>query len=687
MMGRAVFAKAVLGGLALAWTCVGLSGAAVVSNTSVRPVPGNCAALATSLADPILFPIGTVPSGITIADVDISVLYSHPNRNATFVSLVQPVTNGGYRRITLKPNSGPDVANLNATFSDEARRAVNTGSHADADPLTPVFNDRVRPSAALSAADGPSDANDPNTPAGQGRTWFLELCNTSATAGQLRRVDIDYAVAADVADLSLDILTSGTPSPGQPFTVTYRVTNAAGGAGAANVSLDALFGTGFMIANVTGASRNAQGRYALPGTVAAGATRDVVFSLTPRSSGSYYVFGEIATSNRRDPDSGPLNRVASEDDIGSVNFSPTSTPANQPPALQCALGRPVNRLAWQSYVFGSDLPRDWPSETPVPAAPSNSYTIPSPNDPDDIPVTVTFEGNTDRFTQRNLGTRTLQTPVSDGQFTGGPSGGGGNVFANGVVMNVNFDAYNESVTLTFDYGSTAIGAGGIQIPIADVDKGAWTDRIVASATLGSRPVTPIYTPGATNAVQTRGGTLGLTGTGGSASNEGLGNSWITFPSSVDKVTITYSNVANTDTDRTADNFGTAPANPAAQVISIEDLVFCDPENPRLTAQKVVETDGYYLPGETVTYRLQATSAPGANVGAESVTLDDTLPGNLRFVSAAVSGLGTSGTFDPALPAAQTDCAGNGNTACRIRYVGGELAREQTGEVTITAVVK
>ena len=664
-MGGKALAKVGLGALALAWTSAGLSGAAVVSNTTVRTVPGNCTALATSLADPILFPIGTVPAGIDIADVDVSVLYSHPDRNAAYVALIQPITNGGYRRIALKTNTGPNVANLNATFDDEAAQAVNIGSHADADPLTPVFNDRVRPSAALSTADGISDANDPNTPAGQGRTWFLEVCNTSATAGQLRRVDIDYAVAADVADLSLEILTSGSPLVGQPFTATVRVSNAAGGAAATGVAIEAAFGTGFTVTNVSGATANGNGDYVIGGSIAAGASRDVVFTLDPLATGDATIFSEVVATSRRDPDSGPRNRIVGEDDTDSADFNTTTTPANQPPTLQCALGRPVNTLAWQSYVVGNNLPRDWP-----PASNTEGYTIPSPNDPDDIPVSVTFTGNTNRFVTRNLGTnRTLQTPVSDGQFTGG------GIFGNGVIMSVDFAAYTESVTLTFDYGTTAIGAGGIQIPIADVDRGSWTDRIVASATLGNTSVTPIYTPGSNNIVEVRNGVRGLTGTGGSGNTQGLGNSWITFPGSVDTVTLTYSNVA------------AATGDPTQQVISIEDLIFCDPENPRLTAQKVVETDGYYLPGETVTYRLQATSAPGANVGAESVTLDDTLPGNLRFVSAAVSGLGSSGTFDPALPAAQTDCAGNGNTACRIRYVGGELAREQTGEVTITAVVK
>ena len=680
MSGWRAFAKAALAGLATVWASAGPANAQVVSNTTVRSVPGSCTTLATSLADPILFEIGSLPTSLDVADVDISALYTHPNRNATYISLIQPVTNGGYRRIPLKPNTGPAVANLNVTFSDEAAQAVNTGTHADADPLTPVFNDRVRSTAALSAADGESDGASNTTPAGQGRLWYLELCNTSATAGELRRVDIDYAVASDVADLSLDIITSGTPVAGQPFTVTFRVANTAGGLAATGVRLDALFGTGFAVTNVTGASLNTNGAYALPGSIPAGGSRDVVFTLNTRTSGSYSVFGEISASDQRDPDSGPGNRVVGEDDTDSANFSPTTTPTNAPPALQCALGRPVNTLDWKLYSDTSQPKRNWPENSNA-----ESYTIASTTAPGPIPVSVTATGNVAQFAVLNLNNTPLDTPVSTADFTGGSQN-----YQEGVVMAVDFTAYSQSVTLTFDYGSSAIGAGGIQIPITDVDRGGWTDRITATATLGGSPVTPIYTPGPGNVVRTDAqGRQGITGTldANFTDTSGNGNMWITFPSSVDKVVITYSNSANTDTDRPTGNIAAAPANPAYQFISIENLTFCDPEDPRLTAQKVVETDGYYLPGETVTYRLQASSAQGANVGAESVTLDDTLPGNLRFVSAAVSGLGSSGTFEPALPAAQTDCAGNGNTACRIRYVGGELAREQTGEVTITAVVK
>ena len=653
---------AVVGGLC---TGAGAQVFTVTGNDTVSPTATNCpfnGATGGYLFKAIPVTGATNP----VADVDVSVLVDHPDRSDLFMGILAPDRGSTtYTQVNFMLTQGASARNVNVTFDDEADTAVGTGDHADDDPPSTANqfpNDFVRPSGSLATLDG----RNPNPVQGDNRNWFLFMCDNGATAGgNFREVRLDFGQPAQMADLSLEIITSGSPLVGQPFTATVRVSNAAGGAAATGVAFEAAFGTGFTVTNVSGATANGNGDYTIGGSIAAGTSRDVVFTLNPLATGDATIFSEVVATSRRDPDSGPRNRIVGEDDTDSADFNTTTTPANQPPTLQCALGRPVNRLAWQSYVVGSNLPRDWP-----PASNTEGFTIPSPNDPDDIPVTVTFTGNTNRFVTRNLGTnRTLQTPVSDGQFTGG------GIFNNGVIMSVDFTGYAESVTLTFDYGTTAIGAGGIQIPIADVDLGSWTDRIVASATLGSTPVSPVYTPGSNNIVEVRGGVRGLTGTGGSSNTQALGNSWITFPSSVDKVTVTYSNVAATS------------GNPSQQVISIEDLIFCDPEDPKLTAQKVVETDGYYLPGETVTYRLQASSASGANVGAESVTLDDTLPGNLRFVSASVSGLGSSGTFDPALPAAQTDCAGNGNTACRIRYVGGELAREQTGEVIITAVVK
>ena len=655
-------------GLAAAAAAATPAAAQVYSFVPAQPVPINNTDRPCNNA---YFQSVAVPNIGNVADLEVSVLVDHPKRTDLIIAIFPP-GNLNIGQMTMMPLGGPAVANVNVVFDDEADTAVNTGDHADADPLTPVFSDRVRPSTALSTVDGR---------AAQGN-WFIAMCdNVGSTAGgSFRRVDFDFGIPAQMSDLSLGIVSTGTPVAGQPYTLTYRISNGAGGQAATGVSLDASFGGGFEITGVSGASLDANGNYALSGSVPAGGSRDVVFSLNTRTSGSYITFGEIATSDQRDPDSGPGNRVSGEDDTRSRNFSPSTTPTNSPPTLQCALGRPVNTLDWKLYSDTSAPRRNWPA-----GSTAESYTVASPTAPGPIPVSVTATGNVDRYRAINRNNVTLQTPVTTADFTGGSQN-----YAEGVVMAVDFAAYSQSVTLTFDYGSSAVGAGGIQIPITDVDRGGWTDRIVATASLGGTPVSPIYTPGPGNVVRTDAqGRQGVTGVldANFTDTSGNGNMWITFPSSVDKVVITYSNSANTDTDRPTGNIAAAPANPAFQFISIENLTFCDPEDPRLTAQKIVETDSYFLPGETVTYRLRATSATGANVGADSVVLDDTLPPNLRFVSAQASNLGASGTFDPALPAAQTDCAGNNNTACRVRYTGGVLAREQTGEVVITAVVK
>ena len=585
-----------------------------------------------------------------VQDLDLSLLATHPVRGDLAAAIRSP---GGTQVLLFF--GGPNVANVNVTFDDEAPQAFGTGAHSDADGATaPPYGDRVRPSAALSAFDGINP---------QGN-WLFLMCDNvdNGNSGLFRSAVLDFGIPAQLADLSLEIRQLTTPQVGQNFTLPIRITND-GAATASNVRASLVLGAGFTYQNVSGATRDAQGRFVLAGSLAAGESRDILVTLNVNATGPYTASSEIATSSRRDPDSGPANGIAGEDDTDSATYTPGQTPTNQPPTLQCALGRPVNTLDWDQWTSGVARPNDWPS-----ASLTNSYTV------NDVGVTGTFTGNTNRFIARNLAAGSTPTPVSDAQFTGG------GLFGEGVILNVDFNAYSESVTITFNYGDTAIGAGGIQIPITDVDEGTWTDRIVATATLGPKSVPPVYTSGTSNIVENG----GLTGTGSSANGQALGNSWITFESSVDTVTITYSNIGNT----AAANNANAPAtDPAGQVISIENLIYCDPEDPELSGQKTVESsnpDGYYLPGDTITYRLIASSAAGANVGADDVTLDDTLPGNLRFQSASVSGLGSAGSFDPALPAPNTDCAGD---ACRIRYTGGQLAREQSGEVVITATVK
>lgn len=110
----------------------------------------------------------------------------------------------------------------------------------------------------------------------------------------------------------------------------------------------------------------------------------------------------------------------------------------------------------------------------------------------------------------------------------------------------------------------------------------------------------------------------------------------------------------------------------------------------LTAVKSVEVYDpdniglYMTPGNEVLYRITVTSSSNSTVEAQDIDLSDTLPENVRFVSATTTGFSDGAFGSPDLPAANTDCA---NDACVIRYSGASLAVNTTGEVQVRAVIK
>jgi len=90
------------------------------------------------------------------------------------------------------------------------------------------------------------------------------------------------------------------------------------------------------------------------------------------------------------------------------------------------------------------------------------------------------------------------------------------------------------------------------------------------------------------------------------------------------------------------------------------------------------------PGNEVLYRITVENSASAGADATDIDLSDTLPDNVRFVSATTTGF-TGGAFDaPALPAANTDCVGG---ACVIRYSGATLPINTTGEIQVRALIK
>ena len=110
----------------------------------------------------------------------------------------------------------------------------------------------------------------------------------------------------------------------------------------------------------------------------------------------------------------------------------------------------------------------------------------------------------------------------------------------------------------------------------------------------------------------------------------------------------------------------------------------------LTATKSVEVYDpeniglYMTPGNEVLYRITVTSSSTSTVEAQDIDLSDTLPDNVRFVSATMTGFVGGAFGSPDLPDANTDCTGG---ACVIRYSGATLPIDTTGEIQVRALIK
>jgi len=110
----------------------------------------------------------------------------------------------------------------------------------------------------------------------------------------------------------------------------------------------------------------------------------------------------------------------------------------------------------------------------------------------------------------------------------------------------------------------------------------------------------------------------------------------------------------------------------------------------ITATKSVEVNDpnglglYMVPGNEVLYRIIATNSASAGASATDVDISDTLPTNLRFISANTTGF-VGGSFgDPDLPTVNQDCEA---TPCVVRFSGAEVPIGTTAEVIVIAQIK
>jgi|GEM_PF-869210 len=599
-----------------------------------------------------------VTESFPVLDVNVGVIMAREFREDIRIRLTSPANPGSPSQTVILatgPAPNTSLSNYNILLDDEGPYVINTNAHnaANDDVNAPPYGDTVRPENPLSAFDGVNP---------QG-VWTLDYCDnfntTFDTDGTVERFELQFA---ESSDLELNLAASDTnPGPGGAVNIQVALGNAG------NVDSTASTVTVALPAGLTyqshlgpGTYNPATGEWTL-GTIAPGDTEFLLIQAGVNGGGT--VNAEVSAQTPTDIDSTPGNGQNGEDDSDAVTINVVAT---NPPSFACPLGIDVSELEW-----------DTPPETGGnfawnPGDLTNAYSPAGTTKP--INMAMTVSGNTNRLIARTTASGTFDTPVTDPQMTGGGAGGVG------VLLYVDFENYNEQLTLGFTVGEPDIGVANVQFPIYDVDEGTWTDRIIARGFLGSSttPITPTYTTSASN-TQGQGGVIG---TGGSSNTQGLGNMWVSFLQPVDRVEFDYGNVANV-----AGINANATANPAAQVVSMEDIKFCERPEPKITASKNVETvppGEPMIPGQQVRYTITVNNAADATEDAQGLTLQDVLADDLRFVSASSSGF-TAGAFgSPALPASNTDCAGG---ACDINFENGVLPDGSTGVVTIIAEVK
>lgn len=579
-----------------------------------------------------------------ITDLNVGFLASHTWRGDIDMRLQSPT--GTTQRLLIPDSTGAgNDDNYNIELDDESGTPVNAGAHNVANnTAAPRYEFNVQPAQPLSVFDG----QNPNG------TWTMTICDDyTGEVGVYSPAELIFA-PSNGADLSLTAsATPATIEPGNAVTIDFTVSSAGPQNSTPTAQITLPGGLTFVSSSGDGSYNDATGVWTIGSGLTPGTPRTISIVATASGIGTYNVTGEIASSNRADFDSTPNNGVTTEDDYAQTSFS--VQPSSTVPELSCPTA--------ERLVHNWDAPgttNGWASGTLT-----NSYTV------DGNPVTVTLSGDTNRFIARNLNGATIQTPVSDTSFASGANAG-----EYGVVMNVDFAAQSESVTATLDLGVPGEGMGAIQFQILDVDLGAWTDRVIISGSLNGVPVTPILTPGTAN---TATASDTVVGTAGSATGASNGDLTITFQSSIDEVSFRYDNV-------------NGAADPISQVVSFQKFILCPPRVADVSAVKTVEifdpaNEGLYMtPGNEVLYRITVTNSDTATAEADNVDISDTLPDNLKFVSATTTGFVGGAFGTPALPASNTDCGTTPNP-CVIRFSGGSVPIDTTAEIIVRAIIK
>ena len=579
-------------------------------------------------------------SGVgAITDVNFGLLATHSWRGDIQLDLTSPAPGSvTVRLINSDTSAAGNDDNYNIELSDELTNPIiNTGAVDGAhDATLPPFQFLARPNNPLSAFNG-ANANG---------NWTITICDDfNGDNGEFLQGTLFFTNPTD-ADLSLSAaIDEALPQYNSTVNITYTLTNG-GPSSTSGVTANIALPAGFNLTSTSGTGSYSAGTWTIPGTIASGAAPTITFTGTVGTiSGT--VNGEIQTSAQNDPDSTPANNSTTEDDDAEVTYFPQ--PPLTPPSLSCpavdqfthAWTAPGTTNGWTS----GDL--------------TDSYSAGG------IPLVFTVTGDLGNLGQISG----VDSPVTQITYTGGVTPA---EYSLGFAADHATSAQELVLTADIDDGT---GVQALQFTVFDIDLGGWVDRLTVTGELNGTIVFPTLTPSPRNFIS---GNSAI-GQGGNADTvEDTGNVTVTFNAPIDRVSIAYGNDSS------------AGADPAFQIMAVHEMTMCPRLLADLTATKSVEVYDpanvglYMTPGNEVLYRITVNNSATANAEATDIDLSDTLPDNVRFVSATTTGF-TGGAFgSPALPAANTDCVGG---ACVIRYSGASLPIDTTGEIQVRALIK
>lgn len=447
-----------------------------------------------------------ITSSLTITDVDLGLIVNHNNRGDLAAALTSPAGN----QELLFFGSGGSRNNYNMRLDQQAGTIMDQGGHAvNNDVGATPYEFTVRP-------DSTPSLDNFNGQDGQG-TWSLLVCdNVGGNDGTFLQAELFLTGTQNFADVEMDISAApSNPAFGGSTVLTIAVSNAEGDLTTTGVNASVTLPSGLVYQGHSGDGTFNSGTGAWTiGTLAPGASAQLLVTAEVLTAGLYDVSGEVTASSQTDPDSTPNNAGSSpfEDDSDSLTLTPGASGGGTPgvaPTLTCSV----------PDIFDWDL-NAWPGTMTL------SHTFVGGGS-DGSSFGFAYTGD---VTYRDIGS----VPATNADFSGGyvPA-------EQSLYYWQNLPGTSEAVTITSTMGVAGEGVSEVQFELFDIDysSGQFRDAIFIEGYLAGVSVSPVLTPGAANSAF---GSI-VSGTAGSAPNVGDGNMFVTFLQPVDEVRITYSN--------------------------------------------------------------------------------------------------------------------------------------------------